>query len=69
MIFCSTNYDTGLAQHYLTEHTEPTEKDNFMNPSAASYLLIYGCPAYVHCRKKILIDNYEENWDILEKCS
>ncbi len=24
--FCSTNYDTGLAQHYLTEHTEPTDK-------------------------------------------
>ena len=31
-------------QQYLTEHTELTEKNNsnFMNPSAASYLLIYG---------------------------
>ena len=38
-----------LSQQYLTEHTEPTEKDNLMNPSAASYLLIYGriCHAYV----------------------
>ena len=37
-------YDTGLAQQYLTEHTESTEKNNlnFMNPLAASYLLIYG---------------------------
>jgi len=36
-----------LAQQYLTEHTEPTDKNNlnFMNPSAASYLLIYGRPA------------------------
>ena len=35
-----------LTQHYLTEHTELTEKNNlnFMNPSAASYLLIYGRP-------------------------
>ena len=31
-----------LTQQYLTEHTEPTEKDNLMNPSAASYLHIYG---------------------------
>ena len=34
-----------FAQQYLTEHTEPTEKDNLMNPSAASYLLNYGRPA------------------------
>jgi len=36
-----------LAQQYLTEHTEPTEKNNlnFMNPSAASYLHNYGRPA------------------------
>jgi len=35
-----------LAQQYLTEHTEPTDKNNlnFMNPSAASYLLNYGRP-------------------------
>ena len=34
-------------QQYLTEHTEPTDKNNlnFMNPSAASYLLVYGRPA------------------------
>jgi len=36
-----------LAQQYLTKHTELTEKNNlnFMNPSAVSYLLIYGRPA------------------------
>jgi|GEM_PF-3968828 len=36
-----------LAQQYLTEHTELTKKNklNFMNPSAASYLLNYGRPA------------------------
>jgi len=43
-----------------------------MNPSAASYLLIYGCPAYVvtagRCAEKgrKLLGNYEEMWDILE---